>query len=33
MKLATFSTAQKTKTETKPMHDSESTSKINVRSP
>ena len=33
MKLARFSTAKKTKNETKPMCDSESTSKIRVSSP
>ena len=32
MKLTTFSSAKKTKKETKPMRDSESTSKIKVRS-
>ena len=33
MKLTTFSTAKKTKNETKQMRDSESTSKIKVRLP
>ena len=32
MKLTTFSSAKKTKKEAKPMRDSESTSKIEVRS-
>ena len=33
MKLTTFSTAKKTKNETKRMGDSERTSKIKIRSP
>ena len=32
VKLTTFSTTKETKNETKPMHDSESTSKVRVRS-
>ena len=31
VKLTTFSSAKKTKKETKPMHDSESASKIKIR--